>query len=123
MVVRWKGWPTLVSTVGFAVIKGWGEGGLLGLSALPSPTGCNCLAEKVLGRETDEPHSLSPRLSPCLPVSGDPRAVVVRPVSTQGRQRLPWVMRKTVVSVAGDSPKPSRPSLPPFPGVGCAAAS
>lgn len=27
-LARWKGWPTLISVVGVAEIKGWGKGGL-----------------------------------------------------------------------------------------------
>lgn len=42
----------------------------------------------------DKNHSLSPGLTPCRPVSGAPKAVALRPVSTQWGQRLSWVTRK-----------------------------
>lgn len=41
----------LVSTVGFATIKGWGERGLSGVLALPSPAGCNRLSSRIWGRQ------------------------------------------------------------------------
>lgn len=62
-------------------------------------------------------------LTPCLPVSGAPRAVVLRPMSTQWGQRLSRVTRQILVNVAGNSPNPAHPSLPHFSWVGYAAAS
>lgn len=51
MLVRWKGWPALVSMLGFAAIKGWGEWGLLGVSALPLPAQYNRLSSRIRGRQ------------------------------------------------------------------------
>lgn len=51
MPVRWKGWPTLISVVCFATIKGWGGWGLLGASAPPPPAGCDGLSWRARGRQ------------------------------------------------------------------------